>query len=111
MVDETQRRRNARFPLERNLTVSSNGQQLIGVTRDVNAEGVFFFTSVPIAEGSRVEVLLRLPAGTIFSDEVLLRAVGKGVRLERTDGDGRLGVAVAFEQIQIDHSTTSAGSP
>jgi PilZ domain-containing protein len=110
MVDEKQKRRNSRFPVEQNLTASLDGQHFVGITRDVNAEGVFFFTSTPITEGSQVEVVLRLPPGTIFSNEVLLRAVGKAVRIERTDGDARLGVAIAFEQIQIEHSTASSSS-
>ncbi len=108
MSDQTQKRRNPRFPVERDLTAAAEGQQISGKTRDVNAEGLFFFTTVPISEGSRVSVLLKLPAGSIFSDEVVLRASGKAVRIERSDGDSKIGVAVSFEQIQIDHSTATS---
>jgi len=110
MISETQRRRNARFLTEQSITGASNGQQISGVTRDVNAEGVFFFTTVPIAEGSPVELFLKLPAGTIFSDSVLLRADGKVVRVEQGVSNGKSGVAVAFEHIQIDHSIASTTS-
>jgi hypothetical protein len=111
MSDENQQRRNTRFPVRQSLLAVSKGRELSGICRDINAEGVFFFTSTPLTEGDQVEIRLNLPAGTIFSDEVSLLASGKALRIECNDGDGRCGVAVAFEHIEIHHSSsTSAGS-
>jgi hypothetical protein len=110
MADNNQRRRNARFPVQQKLVAATNSTQLVGTCRDVNAEGVFFFTSTAIEEGSRVDLRLNLPPGTIFSDEVSLRASGNAIRVEDHTADGGFGVAVAFDQVEIHHSPNRAVS-
>ncbi len=108
---DNQRRRNARFTVRQGLVGASKGQELIGISRDVNAEGLFFFTSTPVAEGDHVDIRLNLPAGSIFSDEVLLLGRGKAVRVEHGNSEAAFGIAVAFEKIEIHHSTSKrAGS-
>lgn len=109
LADQSQRRRTSRFPVRRPVSATADGKELVGITRDVNAEGVFFFTEMPVPEGSHVDIFLTLPPGSIFSDQVAVRASGTAVRVERNEADGTLGVAVAFEQIEIDHSMGAAG--
>jgi len=110
-MSEHNKRQHARFPVQQNLVAAINGHELVGACRDVNAEGVFFFTSTPVAEGDHVEIHLNLPAGIIFSDAVSLRASGKAIRVEQNSADEGCGAAVAFERIEIHHSTgTGAGS-
>ncbi len=110
MSDDKQRRRNPRFAVRQNLVAASNGGEVAGTSRDINAEGIFFFTSTPVAEGDSLEIRLNLPAGIVFSDDVSLRALGKAVRIERNDGAGTFGVAVAFENIEIHHVSSTKAS-
>lgn len=105
MGDDAERRKTKRFPVRRKLAARiAEGEELVGSTRDVNAQGVFFFTAAPVPEGSHVDVVLNLPPGSIFSDLVFLRASGTAVRVEHSD-DGRLGVAVVFEEVEVTHSS------
>ncbi len=108
-MSEQQRRKSPRFPINRKVAAkAADGTDILGVARDVNAEGVFFFTDAEVAQGAKMEILLNLPAGTIFSDNVSLRAIGKIVRVEQTpNGTGRAGIAVAFEHIEISHSSSA----
>lgn len=109
MSQESDKRRASRFVVRRPVTATGpDGLDVVGVTRDVNAQGVFFFTATPLTQGSQVEIFLTLPPGHIFSDYVSIKGTGTVVRVEQKEDDTALGVAVTFNEVEISHSAANA---
>lgn len=86
-----------RAPAERAL----NSQQ--GKTRDVSTRGLYFVVDQNMESGSQLDITLTLPAEITHGSEVLIRALGKVVRVERRmeDGNARMGVAAVIERYDI----------
>jgi c-di-GMP-binding flagellar brake protein YcgR len=86
-----------RVPAERAL----NSQQ--GKTRDVSTRGLYFVVDQNMESGSQLDITLTLPAEITHGSEVLIRALGKVVRVERRmeDGNARMGVAAVIERYDI----------
>jgi c-di-GMP-binding flagellar brake protein YcgR len=74
-----------------------------GRTRDVSTRGLYFVLDQDLAEGSEIDITLTLPAELTRGSEVLVRAMGKVVRLESRleDGSTRMGVAAVIERYDI----------
>ncbi len=70
-----------------------------GTSKDVSAEGLFFFSATEVAEGTRVEVLLDLPSEHVFKGAISLRCVGRVVRTQ--EEHGQYGLAVVFDDVEI----------
>jgi hypothetical protein len=96
-------RRSQRFAVEQVVAVRSldgRFEDLRGTSHDVSAGGLFFFSEVALPLGAPVEVFLMMPdSGTLFYDTFPLRGYGAVARVVRDDG--RFGVAVAFEKIEV----------
>jgi PilZ domain len=86
-----------RVPAERAL----DSQQ--GKTRDVSTRGVYFVVDQNMESGSQLDITLTLPAEITHGSEVLIRALGKVVRVERRmeDGNARMGIAAVIERYDI----------
>ena len=86
-----------RVPAERAL----DSQQ--GKTRDVSTRGLYFVVDQNMESGSQLDITLTLPAEITHGSEVLIRALGKVVRVERRmeDGNARMGVAAVIERYDI----------
>ena len=86
-----------RVPTERAL----DSQQ--GKTRDVSTRGLYFVVDQNMESGSQLDITLTLPAEITHGSEVLIRALGKVVRVERRmeDGNARMGVAAVIERYDI----------
>jgi len=86
-----------RVPAERAL----DSQQ--GKTRDVSTRGLYFVVDQHMESGSQLDITLTLPAEITHGSEVLIRALGKVVRVERRmeDGNARMGVAAVIERYDI----------
>jgi c-di-GMP-binding flagellar brake protein YcgR len=86
-----------RVPAERAL----NSQQ--GKTRDVSTRGLYFVVDQNMESGSQLDITLTLPAEITHGSEVLIRALGKVVRVEHRmeDGNARMGVAAVIERYDI----------
>jgi len=74
-----------------------------GKTRDVSTRGLYFVIDQNLEAGSELDITLTLPAELTHGNEVLVRAMGKVVRLEdrMEDGSTRLGVAAVIERYDI----------
>jgi len=74
-----------------------------GRTRDISTRGLYFVLDQNLKANSELELTLRLPAEITRGSEVLVRALGKVVRVEpRTeDGNMRMGVAAVIERYDI----------
>lgn len=86
-----------RVPAERAL----DSQQ--GKTRDVSTRGLYFVVDQNVESGSQLDIMLTLPAEITHGSEVLIRALGKVVRVERRieDGNARMGIAAVIERYDI----------
>ncbi len=86
-----------RVPAERAL----DSQQ--GKTRDVSTRGVYFVVNQNMESGSQLDITLTLPAEITHGSVVLIRALGKVVRVERRmeDGNARMGIAAVIERYDI----------
>jgi len=65
-----------------------------GCTQDLSARGAFFYTEVPLTEGSEVEVTLHMPAEITLTESMHVRCRGKVLRVGRQDCSTKIGVAV-----------------
>ena len=86
-----------RVPAERAL----DSQQ--GKTLDVSTRGLYFVVDQNMESGSQLDIMLTLPAEITHGSEVLIRALGKVVRVERRmeDGNARMGIAAVIERYDI----------
>ncbi|HKS66450.1 MAG TPA: PilZ domain-containing protein [Candidatus Acidoferrales bacterium] len=88
---------NVRVPVNRE-SVSHNGQ-----TRDISTRGVYFTTQRELCTGSEVDFTLTLPPEITRGSEVLVRAHGRVVRIDRHGEDDlpMVGVAAVIERYDI----------
>ena len=79
----------------------SNTQQ--GKTRDISTRGLYFVVDQDLEAGSELDITLTLPAEITHGTEVLVRALGKVVRVENRmeDSASRMGVAAIIERYDI----------
>jgi c-di-GMP-binding flagellar brake protein YcgR len=86
-----------RVPTERALDTQQ------GKTRDISTRGLYFVVAENLEAGSQLDITLTLPAEITHGTEVLVRALGKVVRVERRmeDGNSRMGVAAVIERYDI----------
>jgi hypothetical protein len=76
------------------------------VTRDVSTSGMFVFMDHPLAPGSSTEFTLVLQQAAA-EGPVRLRGNGTVVRVEQEEG--RLGIAVHFDTVEIAASEVPGG--
>ncbi|HVS74235.1 MAG TPA: PilZ domain-containing protein [Candidatus Acidoferrales bacterium] len=81
-----------------------------GMTLDVSTRGLYFVIDHDVETGSDLDITLTLLAGVTHGTAVLVRAMGKIIRVERRteDGNSRLGVAAIIERYNIIRGETSA---
>jgi hypothetical protein len=76
----------------------------VGFTQDLSSRGVFFFTNAPLAEGSEIELTLRMPSEITLGENMPVRCRGRILRIARpasssdaADPNPKIGVAVRLE--------------
>ena len=86
-----------RVPLERQKDLQP------GKTRDISTRGLYFVIEQDLEAGSELDIRLTLPAELTQGTEVFVRALGKIVRVEKRNEDGkpRMGVAAVIERYDI----------
>lgn len=79
------------------------GDSQNGKTRDISTRGLYFVIDQDLQAGSELDITLTLPGEITRGSEVLVRAMGKVVRVERRkeDDSDRLGVAAIIERYDI----------
>jgi len=80
-----------------------------GQTRDISTKGLYFVFDQDLEAGSELDLTLRLPAEITQGAEVLVRALGKVLRVEPRTEDGitRMGVAAVIERYDIVRGETA----
>ncbi|HXM94066.1 MAG TPA: PilZ domain-containing protein [Candidatus Dormibacteraeota bacterium] len=103
----TERRSARRYDLSLPVVIRVPVEQQIdsqqGRTRDISTRGLYFVIGQDLEAGSEVDITLTLPAEITHGTEVLVRAMGKVVRVEprMEDGSSRMGVAAVIERYDI----------
>jgi hypothetical protein len=78
-------------------------------SENLSQRGTFFATDVPLAIGSAVEILLKMPEEISGKPTTEWRCTGHVVRLEPVDTpQGKLGVGVQFDCYEILRSKTAS---
>jgi c-di-GMP-binding flagellar brake protein YcgR len=107
MGEMTERRTARRYDLSLPIIIRIPTEQAVdsqqGKTRDVSTRGLYFVIDQNLEAGSELDITLTLPAEVTHGTEVLVRALGKVVRVERRmeDGNTRMGVAAVIERYDI----------
>jgi hypothetical protein len=96
-----ERRSRARKPLRLPVKVRrGDGVEQEGLTRDLSSTGVFLYSEGALEPGSKLELVVMLPAalGIGFCGWTLCQA--SVVRVEESDGRG-VGVAATLDRIEL----------
>jgi PilZ domain len=100
------------FLLPVSLRECSGETQGAGFTQDLSSRGVFLFTDAPLAEGTEVELTLRMPSEITLGESMRVRCRGRVLRVvkpiaspvqssaSRDSSVPRLGVAVRFDNYE-----------
>ena len=77
-----------RFPLALPVVLSSGKGEIVAVTRNVSASGVFFEMGSPVQAGLEIHFSLRLPGGGLgTSHDVLVQCQGRVVRCSKNQSN------------------------
>ncbi len=99
----TARRYDLSLPISIQVPVEKEAAAQSGKTRDISTRGVYFLIDQDLTAGTEIDITLTLPSEVTRGSEVLVRAIGKVVRLEKKQDDGasRVGVAAVIERYEI----------
>ena len=99
----TARRYDLSLPILIRVPKEHLGDSQNGKTRDISTRGLYFVIDQDLQAGSELDITLTLPGEITRGSEVLVRAMGKVVRVERRkeDDSERLGVAAVIERYDI----------
>ena len=101
-VERHERRKASRYSLFLPVTVwTARQQSWNGRSKDVSAQGAYLFVESGdnLLPGTELDLTLTLPTEVTTGAEVLVRAHGRAVRVDKSAGEetGHMGLAVAFE--------------
>src|SRR5215469_49340 len=101
MLDKQEKRTQARLTLSvpakaKNIDAP---QALAAITRDLSTSGIFLYTDQQIAEGSKLEIVLILPAELGLGETQWACCQASVVRVE--DGENKFGVAARIERLDV----------
>jgi PilZ domain len=103
----TERRTARRYDLSLPVVIRMPAQRVAGSqegkTRDISTRGLYFILDRNLESGSELDITLTLPAEITHGSEVLVRALGRVIRVEPRpeDGSSRMGVAAVIERYDI----------
>lgn len=95
---------------------SSTGIEGRGFTQDLSSRGVFFLTDASVAEGSAIELTLRMPSEITLGENMPVRCCGRVLRVRSATNEvssssaaiTKIGVAVRLETYE--YLSESAGA-
>jgi hypothetical protein len=87
---------------------NGGAEDLEGQTRDLSQRGVFMYLSNRVAEGSELELVFPMPQGDSPAEDTWVRCKARVLRVEKTDGGQRFGVAAVLESYEkLEDSVTA----
>jgi PilZ domain len=126
---QVERRVGQRFPyaLAVSLLDPSSSERGVGFTQDLSSRGAFFFTEIPLTEGSQVELTLQMPSEITLGESMPVKCRGRVLRVLKPSAPGglgadgkKIGVAVRLESyeyltiqpdFQVAHTRISPSHP
>lgn len=96
-----EQRANRRFSLQLPVSIrytDGHAPEINAETRNVSAQGVYFFAPSKLAEGSRIEFTMTLPPEITLTDSIRVRCQGKVVRIDDSGLGPEIGIAAIIEQ-------------
>jgi len=102
-------RTSRRFALKLPVSIRCNNghvEEVAAETRDVSAQGVFFYAGSLLSEGTKVEFTLTLPPEITLTESIRVRCRGRVVRIKQEPP--RVGVAAIIEQYDFVPDTADA---
>jgi len=102
-------RTSRRFALKLPVSIRCNNghvEEVTAETRDVSAQGVFFYAGSLLSEGTKVEFTLTLPPEITLTESIRVRCRGLVVRIKQEPP--RVGVAAIIEQYDFVPDTADA---
>jgi PilZ domain len=101
MLDKQEKRTQARLTLSVPAKVknSDTPQAHAAITRDLSTGGIFLYTDQQIAEGSKLEIVLILPAELGLGEKHWACCQASVVRVE--DGENKFGVAARIDRLDV----------
>jgi c-di-GMP-binding flagellar brake protein YcgR len=98
----------AKVPVTIKKKQNGSTEELNGQTRDVSMRGVFMYLSNRVAEGSELELVFPMPQGDSPAEDTWVRCKARVLRVEKTDGGQRFGVAAVLESYERLEDTVTA---
>ncbi|HUN89046.1 MAG TPA: PilZ domain-containing protein [Terriglobales bacterium] len=83
-------------------------EELTGQTRDLSVRGVFMYLSNRVAEGSELELIFPMPQSGSPAEDSWVRCRARVLRVEKTNGGQRFGVAAVLESYERLEDTVTA---
>jgi len=97
------RRRQARTPVRIPVKVrsrSGGGAEQTGITRDLSSSGIFLYSESEMKAGSKLELVVMLPAGLGLGPGGWALCQASVVRVEESKDKG-MGIAATFDRIEL----------
>lgn len=101
MLDKHEKRTETRLTLSVPAKVknSDTPQAHAAMTRDLSTSGIFLYTDQQIAEGSKLEIVLILPAELGLGEKQWACCQASVIRVE--DGENKFGVAARIDRLDV----------
>ncbi|HZQ92969.1 MAG TPA: PilZ domain-containing protein [Terriglobales bacterium] len=77
-----------------------DGQEVLAITKDVSARGVFIYLDSDVSENSPIEFTLTLPPEITMTQSIRVHCKGRVVRVER-ERPGKVGIAAMIDHYQF----------
>jgi c-di-GMP-binding flagellar brake protein YcgR len=105
----TARRYDLSLPVIVRVPVEKDSSSRNGKTRDISTRGVYLVVDNDVNAGAELDLTVTLPAEVTGGSEVLIRAMGTVVRVEKwpEDGHQRVGVAAVIQRYEIVRSESA----
>ncbi|MBZ5503768.1 MAG: PilZ domain-containing protein [Acidobacteriia bacterium] len=105
----TARRYDLSLPVNIRLPINREPRSHSGHTRDISTRGVYFMTQRDLTPGTEIDFTLTLPAEITRGTEVLVRAHGRVIRVDKRveEDQDAVGVAAVIERYDIIRGETS----
>lgn len=107
---KSDQRTSRRFALKLPVSIRCEDGKLREVpaeTRDLSAQGVFFYTGSTVTQGSKVEFTLTLPPEITLTESIRVRCRGRVVRVDN-NRPPETGIAAIIEQYDFVPDTMDA---
>jgi hypothetical protein len=90
-----------RTPVRVPVKVRHDGSESDGMTRDLSSSGIFLYTDTTMKPGSKLELVIMLPAGLGLGPGGWTLCEASVVRVEGPSEDKGLGIAATLDRIAL----------